>query len=284
MIMSFARTSGRGTGLVFAIGLLMSQSTVAVAEIISVVVAKSAQYRQVSDGVTGLNPGQSTFSATAYEGSAGQYSSMTLATPGPAGTITLGGNGSPFTSTSTFANPTSLDAAYTTGTYTFTGSGGTAGTTMSSLMIAANDYPGPAYLTGTNYSDLQNLDPTESFTFHWNSLVAQSGVDSSEITFIIFNNTTHTLVADENLNSSATSAMFAAGTFVAGDSYGYTIIFDNFLEPSLTQTVNFENLTAGFFRVSPSAIVPEPGSLTLSTLGGLAVVAWKRRRSLMTVE
>lgn len=77
-----------------------------------------------------------------------------------------------------YENETFLDAEFPDNqVYTITVSGGELGTVSQEINIDAKDFPNVPYLTGTFFSDIQSLDPTEETLVVWNTPINETFVE-----------------------------------------------------------------------------------------------------------
>ena len=87
--------------------------------------------------------------------------------PGAGSPVSLTSSG-PFDylfQTPSLADKATMDTAFPTGTYQVNASG--SGTGSTSYSYAADDYAqANPFLTGTDYSSLQGMNPSQAFTFH----------------------------------------------------------------------------------------------------------------------
>jgi PEP-CTERM motif len=149
---------------------------------------------------------------------------------------------------------------------------------------AADDYALSApFLTGTDFTSLQGMDASKSFTFHFSPDVTGSNATASFIFFTIFDFTKNASVFNAGfLNPSTTSVTLAANTLTGGDLFGYELDFSNRdLVPSpgavFQAQLGFDLRTDGTFRAAPAA-VPEPSTLALLGVGSLVARISARRR------
>jgi hypothetical protein len=228
------------------------------------------------------------FSSDLNSVNSGDYDAAQMTYPGP---------GSPVALTKTtptnfhyqtgyFSNQAAMDAAFPTGTYSFQASLGGGNPDTTSFAYTADHYPASMpYLTGTDYSALQGMDPHKPFTFHFSPFDPGSlpSGNASYIFFTIFDFTKNTFVYNQTfLPSTTTSLTLPANTLTPGDSFGYELIFDNRLlgisSPGAVSPaeIGYEFRTDGSFL----AAIPEPTSILLLSPAAawLAWVASRRRR------
>lgn len=247
---------------------------------------RSASFTQTGNGNT-LSSNGDFFAARLFSLNANDFSAVSLAYPGPGSPVALS-MGSPTEfdfSSPLFANQAALDAAFPKGTYTFTASKGGPGTSTTAS-YTADDYPQSLpFLTGTDFSALQGMNPAAAFTFHFSPFVTGSNASASFLFLTVTDLTTNTLVVDDSfLSPATTSATVAANTFKAGDLYSYELIFSNrdiagTTPPgaSFPPQLGFDFRTTGAFV--PVAVVPEPASLALlATAVAPGLLALRRGR------
>jgi PEP-CTERM motif len=241
---------------------------------------RNDSFTQTGNGNT-LTPAGAFYSSDLFEGAANAYTSVTMAYPGPGSPIAL----SPLTSTQyhyqTASLPTqaAMDAAFPFGTYTF----GTNTTDTASFAYSSDDYAlSRPYLTGTDYSSLQGMNPGNAFAFHLSTYNTGVTASSSNIFLTIYDYTLGAFVFGAGfLPSTTASVTVPAGTLAYGHFFAYEINYDNRnLLPSPGATfdaqVGFDLRTDGTFR-SAQQSVPEPATLALLGLG-LAALGFSRRK------
>ena len=119
-----------------------------------------------------------------------------------------------------YPNQAALDAEFPNNQiYTLIVSGGALGTRIQTIDIESVGYPPAPYLTGTNLTDAQNINPASAFTFTWNSpedsvtnLVLTSEPDEDGIEYF----------DEKNFSGTSTGVTVPGGTLAEGNSgYGY---------------------------------------------------------------
>jgi hypothetical protein len=183
------------------------------------------------------------------------------------------------------ANQAAMDAAYPFGSYQFQASKNGGPPDSTSFSYASDHYPqSMPYLTGTDYSALQGMNPFLPFTFHFSTFNPgpPGNSDQSDIFLTIFDSTKNVQVFNKGfLPATTTSVTVPAGTLTPGDSFTYELIFDNRVlnisSPGATfpAEIGFEFRTDGSF----TAAIPEPSSILLLSpaVAWLAWVAHRRR-------
>lgn len=244
---------------------------------------RNQSYTQTGNG-NSLIFSQAFFSGELNSVSANAYSSVTMTYPGPGSPVSLSEVSPPSTlyrfQTPSLPTKAAMDAAFPVGTYTFT----TNTPDTANLVYAADDYPlSLPYLTGTDFSSLQGMNPANPFTFDLSPFITGATANSSFIFLTIFDFTSGTFVfSDDFLPSTTPSVTLPANTLAFGHSFGYEVIFDNRDTVSGTGAANFPPFigfdirTDGSFT-SEQRPVPEPTTLALLGLG-LAGLGFSRRR------
>lgn len=186
-----------------------------------------------------------------------------------------------------FANRAAMDAAFGLGTYraTLTGSGTTtagASITADSLDRYANNLP---QLSGDSFSRLQGADAATDLTvtFDATNNLGVTGVNGSYIFFKVMASDGAVVFARGFQPDSLTSVTIPAQTLLPGASYRFDLDYSNrTIVPAEGGAVRPGTLAYDvrvFGNFATAAAVPEPQSLWLMAVGGLALVAWKRRRA-----
>jgi hypothetical protein len=213
---------------------------------------------------------------------ANPYTSASFTYPGPGSPQALNELSPPSADyhfqTGLFSSLSAMDTAYPFGTYAF--QGGT--TDTATLGYTANDYPlSSPYLTGTNYTSLQGMNPAQSFTFDFSPFDTGSNASDSYIFLSIYNvDSGAEVFTDGFLPATTTSAILPGGTLGPDTEYEYQLDYSNRNIVSGTggqypPEIGSDIRTDGVFT---TAAVPEPGSYTAVLAAGFVVLLLLRRR------
>jgi hypothetical protein len=239
------------------------------AEISFVTGYRADAFSQSGNGPT-LSDAGSFFASNLFSVDAGDYffAEMTYPGPGspaamPAAGSTVFAYGSPL-----YPSQADMDADFPTGTYVFEAFG-IGPSDFASFDYLEDKYPESLpYLTGTKYSDLQGMIPTQSFEFTFSPFTPGSGVTESFVFFTVFSVSANAIVFDGGfMPSTTTSLTMPANTLTPEEAYIYELIFSNRVSvPSPGAVFNallgFDYRTTGRFVTG----VPEAGSMTLAGL------------------
>jgi PEP-CTERM motif len=259
------------------------------------VAAAGASQAQVVNADVGINPTfEQTGSTLADVTSTGGFFSarafVTSSSDFSGGTLTYGGPGSPqtlsfvpadvalefTTSNSSFST---LQSLFPAGDYTFALSAGNQPATSFGI-----DYVGGAYSNTpfiTNFSALQGLNASKSFTVDLNTYVPGSVANGSSIFFTVSNSSGTTVFSTGALSDTTTSITIPGGTLAAGGSFTFDLLFDNRIGgsdslPPVTQF--YDTHTDGSFTTATTA-VPEPSTWAMLLMGFVGLGAMIRRRA-----
>jgi PEP-CTERM motif len=263
--------------------LVMGVATARAGTISFVDIFKNVDYLQTGNGNTVTWNG-AFFSADLNSGNPNDYSNVTMTYPGPGSPVSLPEANPPSTDyhyqTTTFATQGDMNAAFPTGTYTFDADNSDTAT----LQYTGDDYAQSLpYLTGTDYSALQGMDPANAFTFTFSPFVTGSNAANSYVFFTIYDETLGETVYNGGfMSATTTSVTVPGGTLAFGDTFDYEIDFSNrdigngtggVFSPEL----GFDTRTDGTFTTEKQpASVPEPATMILAGLGLCAVAAARR--------
>ena len=159
---------------------------------------KNISYEQTGNG-NSLSLNGTFYSADLNTSIPNSYSSVTMTYPAPGSPLNIPQVSSTdyHFQTASLPDQATMDAAFPFGTYSFTAVGGT--TDTASFAYAADDYSASnPFLTGTDFTSLQGMNPSAAFTMHLNPFVNGSTANSSFVFVTVFDETTSTLAFDEH--------------------------------------------------------------------------------------
>jgi hypothetical protein len=271
--------------LMLAVWAFCSGSAVR-ADISFVDMFRNNAFQQTGNGNTLASNG-SFFSADLTSTGANDFNSVQMTYPGP-GSPTAIPQISPTAfhfQPGSFPTQAAMDAAFPFGTYQFNATNGITPATTS-FQYSSDDYSRSLpFLTGTNYSDLQGMNPSQPFTFTFSPFVTGNLANSSFVFFTIFDLTTNAFVYNGGfLPATTTGVVLPANTLTPGHQFSYELDFSNRdLVPSpgavFAAQLGFDVRTTGVFTTA--AAVPEPSAAMLTGLGMLIGLgyAWPRRKA-----
>jgi PEP-CTERM motif len=261
---------------VYSLGLaaagLVAAAGIAQAQLVSADVGVNPTFEQTGSTLADVTSTGGFFSGRAF---------VTSPTDFSGGTLTYGGPGSPqplsfvpadgalefSASNSSFST---LQSLFPVGDYTFALSAGTQ--PAASVGI---DYEGGAYSNVpliTNFSALQGLNASESFTVDLNTYVPGSVATGSSIFFSVTNSSGTTVFSTEGLSDTTTSITIPGGTLAAGGSFTFDLLFDNRIGGTaevnglpVTLTQFYDTHTDGTFATAGA--VPEPSTWAMLLMG-----------------
>ncbi len=248
---------------------------------------RSESSMQTADGASTTLSGYF-FTTSLHSDNGGDYTGVSLAYPGPGSPVALVQQSDPTVwlyQTSLLPDQATMDAAFPTGTYTYTATNG-ATSDVASFDYTADDYPlSQPYLTGTSYSDLQNLNAASTVNLTFSAFNTGGNASDSFIFFQIYDLTLGAFAYDAGfLPSTATGVTVNANTLVAGHDYRYELIFSNRDQTAspgagFNAQLGFENRTYGLFSTAAVSIgVPEPSTIVMLASGALVIGASRLRR------
>jgi hypothetical protein len=258
--------------------LIVLGSSLAQADILFLDQFKNVTFAQTGNGNT-LSGNGTFYSAELNTSIANSYTSVTMTYPGAGSPVDVP-QSSPTVyhfQTSVFADQAAMDAAFPFGTYSFA----TNTPDSASYQYTADDYASNPFLTGTDFSSLQGMNPGNPFTFHL-STDTTSATDPF-IFFTIVDLTKGTVVFNEGFLPPTTSTItLAANSLAFGDSFSYEIDYSNrdfVTSPGATfpAQLGFDTRTDGLFSTQAAAATPEPSTLALFGLGLVAAALIRRR-------
>jgi hypothetical protein len=263
--------------LVLASGLLTLAPRTSMGEITYFDTVKFQSYLQTANGQLNPIPNGNTFISNVGQSAVGDYTSATLTAPGSVTPFAMNISGTFISYSQSFNTQAQMDATFGFGTYT-ADADGPAGPATSSLDYVADYYPGIPQLSGSNFSDLQQIDPSHDFALQWNPLIAGPDVSDSSIILRLFDSTDLAMIVTTSLAATDTSYLIGANSLVAGHDYGFTLEFANNVRASADRWLSFQQSTSGLFSV-PLSAVPEPGTLAMTALGLAGLACRGRRRA-----
>jgi hypothetical protein len=197
-----------------------------------------------------------------------------------------------------FPTQSSLNAAFSFGSYNFAVTNSVTRTAQSAVVryTAAADPLSIPQLTATSYSQLQNLNVGTGFTFDFNTFIQNPNANQAYVFLNIFNSATGTEAFSRGFLAPTTTSIFMpGGTLTAGQSYTFDLLFDERIveggagmppgalfadDMVVPGTIFFDAHTDGTFTTSA---VPEPGLWSMLVLGVGGLGARLRRRARATV-
>jgi hypothetical protein len=181
-----------------------------------------------------------------------------------------------------YTNQAAMDTAFPKGTYTYTAttlSNSDNATTMYDYLNDAYSQSQP-YLAGTDYTDIQGMNPSAAFNFHFSPYVPDALTDDAELFFTIFDATTGDVVFDYVFQPSTSAGVtMPANTLLPNHDYDYDLDFSDRVFVTSTGADNpavlgFDTRTDALFT---TGAIPEPTSMALLVLGAPMLVRRGRR-------
>lgn len=216
-------------------------------------------------------------SVTATDQQAAPSGPLTVpTTPASSQTLSTSDNTYYAYSSGFFATTADMNAAFPTGTY-----GYVVGANTATLEYGADFYPSQASLSGSSFSLLQDIDPSQAAVLTFTPLVAGPGVSQSLVFFNILDLATDSYVVNDMfLPATTTGRTIAADTLVAGREYVFELTYSNRVDVASTGTnflgqIGYDTRVFGHFTAA--APVPEASTLLLILAGGLPL-AWRIHR------
>ncbi len=178
------------------------------------------------------------------------------------------------------ASFSTLQALYPAGDYEFDLAAGSQPATSIGI-----DYVGGAYSNVpliTNFSELQGLDASHSFTVDLDPYVPGSVATDLFIFFSITDSSGALVYSSPGLADTTTFITIAAGTLAAGNSYSFDLLYSNRIGGTdyisgYPVTQFYDTHTDGSF--STAGAVPEPSTWAMLLMGFIGVGVMVRRRT-----
>ena len=251
----------------------------AVTDVSDYLVGKTVTYTQIGNTpptISSLNPYQ--FATEIDNGSSGAVLATSTLTPpaGATGSVTYASNGdnTAMKYKQSYASSSALNAAFPDGNYTFNINTSTPNTYSATLALSGMTYPTDiGTISNTNWSGgALVIDPTESYTFTWNSstdLHLSFGLNNTNINDNVFN-------SGSGLPNSYT---MAANTLSPGQTYVGQLDFAN----GVIDTSQISGVTgAAYYQTNTQFTVvttPEPAAGILLLAGVAAIGLLARRKA-----
>jgi MYXO-CTERM domain-containing protein len=241
---------------------------------------RNDSYNQTDDG-NALSASTPYLTFDLFSRNANDYTSAQATFAGPASPAALSPD-SPTTlaySSGFYPNRAAMNADFPTGAYTLAASKG-ATTDTTTFNYSADAYASTVpFLTGTDYTKLQGMNPAASFAFHFSPFSPAPSATESFLFFTIFDALTGDVIYDAGFQPSTTTSLtLPANTLALDKQYAYQLIFSDRVTAAspgadFDAQIGFDERTTGLFTTA----VPEPAGLSLLALGGIAML---RRRTL----
>jgi hypothetical protein len=247
---------------------------------------------QVMDADVGVNPtyletlgGVSStggfFSARAFVTSAGDYSGGSLSYGGlPVAPLSYAPGDVAWEFSDSNSDFAALQTLYPPGDYVFSLLAGSQGATSIGINYAGGAYSNVPQIT--NFSALQGLDASKSFTVDFVPYVPGSVANASFIFFSITNSAGTVVYSTGGISDTTTSITIGAGTLAAGGSYSFDLLYSNRIDGSdyingYPVTQFYDTHTDGSFTTAGA--VPEPSTWAMLLMGFVGIGAMARRRA-----
>lgn len=236
---------------------------------------KNISYQQTS-GAAPTSPVNFFADVEAYMQNPGDFTSVTVTYPGPGSPASLPlVTPTKFGIGPSFATQADMDAAYPFGTYTFT-AGPTTETAAFNYLVDAYTSDIPA-LDASTFAALQGMNPSQPFTFNFNSFTPNPNASVGETFLTIFGTS-----FGSGYSPSTTSATMSANTLAFNTTYNWELDFSDRIsgtDPSsgVPTLIGFDVRTDGSFTTA-AAPTPEPSSTLPFALMFLGAAVTRLRR------
>jgi hypothetical protein len=183
-----------------------------------------------------------------------------------------------------YSAPSDSDIDFPNNTaYEFAIAGGTLGTQTASLSTPATSLFAPQipFFNGTTFDQLQGMDAASSFQLNIDGYTAPVGVNNP-LTFLdIIRVSDGAVVYTDVAPNTQTSFVVPANTLEPGLAYTMDLVYSSRID-SLNAGFNGATAEVGYdlrTDLNFTTAVPEPHSLTLALLAGVATMAIRRIRA-----
>lgn len=241
------------------------------ADVVDYSLAKFLHYQQTANNAAPTTLTQANIFAQVNVGNANDFTSVSVS--GGDGLV-LSRTGRDWEGSTNYGSQSALDAAFPSGTTYMLNASGALGSFSESIEFDGSDsFSDTPFFTGNVYSDAQGMNPSQSFTFTWNTPPADGF-------FLYVEEASGFPVFEfDGFGLSGTSAVAPAGTFSAGTGYVVHIDFIDATEGTRdsfqtgTEFTGYVSTTS--FQFTPTS-VPEPSSFAIMALG-LSRLFFRRR-------
>jgi hypothetical protein len=261
-------------------GMTVVAPVVAHAEISFVDMFRSNSFVQTGNGNT-LSTNGSFLSLSLTSVGANDYSAVQTTYPGPASPVVLAPNSPTVFQFQTPAYPTqaAMDADFPHGNYSYQATK-TGGSDTTGFTYSADAYPLTLpYLTGTNFGDLQGMNPAAAFSLQFSPFTPSPAASESFLFLTVFDTVANAFVFNSSFQPTTTAGLtLPANTLLPKRAYLYELIFsDRVLTPAtgsdFDAQLGFDVRTTGSFTTG----VPEPAALLLGLVAcGSVSCFWPR--------
>jgi hypothetical protein len=264
--------------------ILSAAAAVARADISQAVMFRNIQSIQTGNG-NALSSDGAYFTLRLLSSSPNEYTTVQAFYGGSGSPVALALTADPYTyeyDSGFYGNQAAMDIDFPKGTYAMTATNSVTSDNATTMFDYSNDAYSASqpYLAGTNYSDLQGMNPSANFNFQFSPFVPNALATDPELFFTIFDATTGEAVFSDTFQPATTTGVTLPGdTLLPNHAYAYdldysdrlTVTSDGADNPAL---LGFETRTEGSFT---TGAVPEPATATLLALGTVALLARRRR-------